>query len=106
MTTLMCCRDKQRLMPGAISWLLASVCCLAMMLHSALGANLPPGFSETVLPGPVEGGWGEAVGMTFDTTGRMYVWERTGKVWIQDATDTSASVLLDIAEEVGAWSDH
>src|SRR4051812_27232156 len=105
MITLTCCTDKRRLMPVAIT-LLVTVCFLAIKFNSALAANLPAGFTETIISGPVEGGWREAVGMTFDTNGRMYVWERGGKVWIQDTNDASASILIDIAEEVGAWSDH
>ena len=69
-------------------------------------ANVPVGFSETSIPGPYAGNWNDAVGLTFETNGRMYVWERTGRVWIKDPGDTNYSVLLDISAEVGAWEDH
>src|SRR5689334_11271793 len=65
------------------------------------GATVPPGFSESSVPGP----WSDAVGVYFESNGRMYVWERTGKVWIKDASDNSPTLLLDISEEVGAWQD-
>src|ERR1051325_6943102 len=71
------------------------------MASNASGANVPPGFTETPLSGP----WQDAVGLTSETNGRMYVWERTGRVWIKDPGDTP-SLLLDISEEVGAWEDH
>jgi glucose/arabinose dehydrogenase len=65
-------------------------------------STVPPGFTESVLSGP----WPDAVGITFENNGRMYVWERTGKVWFKDPGDPSPSLLLDISEEVGAWEDH
>lgn len=65
-------------------------------------AAVPPGFSES----PISGPWSDAVGMAFEENGRMYVWERTGRVWFKDPSDTSPSLLLDIGEEVGAWEDH
>ena len=43
--------------------------------------------------------------MTFENNGRMYVWERTGRVWFMEP-NTSPTLLLDISEEVGAWNDH
>src|SRR5262249_5981258 len=67
-----------------------------------LAATGAPGFTETIISGP----WPDAVGITFETTGRMYVWERTGKLWFKDPGDPSPSLLLDISEEVGAWEDH
>src|SRR4051794_10097928 len=106
MTTLMCCTDKRRLLPVAISWLLLTACWLAISLNLARAANLPPGFSETVIPGPINGGWGESVGMTFESNGRIYAWERSGRVWVQDPGDAVFSLLIDISEEVGAWVDH
>ena len=63
---------------------------------------MPPGFTESVISGP----WPDAVGITFENNGRMYVWERTGRLWFKDPGDPSPSLLLDISEEVGAWEDH
>jgi PKD repeat protein len=65
-------------------------------------ASVPLGFTESPVPGP----WSDAVGTAFETNGRMYVWERTGKVWFQDPGETSPTLLLNISEEVGAWEDH
>jgi hypothetical protein len=36
----------------------------------------------------------------------MWVWERGGRVWIKDPSDSGFSLLLDITEEVGNWDDH
>jgi len=71
----------------------------------ARGATLLSGFSETTINGPTGGGWSEAVGISFDETGRTYVWERQGRVWIREYGATSWSSLIDIAEEVGGWRD-
>jgi beta-lactam-binding protein with PASTA domain/PKD repeat protein len=71
-----------------------------------IAANLPSGFSESTVPGPTGNNWNEAVGMTFDATGRMYVWERAGKVWIREYGTTTWQLLLDISEEVGSWGDY
>jgi len=43
-----------------------------------MAATLPPYFVEET----VGGEWNEACGLTFDETGRIYVWERGGRVWI------------------------
>src|SRR5437867_12964368 len=65
-------------------------------------ATVPPGFTQNVISGP----WPDAVGITFEDNGRMYVWERTGKVWFKDPTDSSFTKLLDISQEVGDWGDY
>ena len=51
------------------------------------------------------GGFEQAVGLTFDANGRMYVWEKQGKIWIVENGVKSSSPLLDISEEVGNWRD-
>src|SRR5437867_629837 len=67
-----------------------------------LAATVPPGFTETIVSGP----WTNAVGVAFENNGRMYVWEGTGQVWFKDPGDANYTLLLDISEEVGLWSDH
>ncbi len=79
--------------------LLASVLCLN-------AASLPAGFTETPVPGPSAGNWNEAVGITFNPAGRMFVWERNGRVWFRDASETNFTQLLDLSEEVADWGDH
>src|SRR5262249_33068081 len=41
-----------------------------------------------------------------DQTGRMFVWERGGRIWFKDPAESSFTQLLDISEEVGDWEDH
>jgi PKD repeat protein len=85
---------------------------VAIALCGLVGATnlsaqtLIPGFSQTVVPGPTAGEWNEAVGIHFESNGRMWVWERGGRVWFKDTTDAAPTLLLNISEEVGAWDDH
>lgn len=66
-------------------------------------ATLPQGFVEE----PVASNWTAPVGLTFSKNGnRMYVWEKSGKVWIVENGVKAATPLIDINEEVGDWGDH
>jgi glucose/arabinose dehydrogenase len=65
-------------------------------------ASLPPDFRDDAVPGP----WEFAVGATFDADGRLFVWEKAGRVWIVEDGLASSTPLLDISDEVGDWSDH
>lgn len=63
----------------------------------------PTGFVEET----IGEGWYLAVGMTFSEDGeQMYVWEKTGKVWIVENGEKLPEPLIDISEEVGEWGDH
>jgi len=64
-------------------------------------ATLPSGFTETA----VGSGWNEVVGLTVAPDGRLYAWERGGKVWLVENGVKSATPFIDISEEVGAWRD-
>lgn len=46
------------------------------------------------------------VGLTFDNQGKMYVWEKGGKVWIYQNGQKLPNPLIDIHEEVGDWNEH
>jgi glucose/arabinose dehydrogenase len=69
---------------------------------SSIAATLPPNFTEQQLGGT----WNEAVGLTFASDNRMYVWERGGRVWIVENGVKSAQPFLDISDEVGGWRDY
>ena len=46
----------------------------------------------------------QAVGVTFDSSERMWVWERGGLVWYVHSNGTKApQPMIDISEEVGSW---
>ncbi len=82
------------------------ICLVLEGLGGLSAATVPAGFTDTVIPGPSGGSWNEAVGITFDITGRMFVWERGGRVWFKDPGDASFTKLLDISAEVGEYGDH
>ena len=65
-------------------------------------ATLPPGFRDDPVPGP----WEVAIGATFDASGRLFVWEKSGRVWVVADGVASTTPLIDLSEEVGDWSDH
>jgi hypothetical protein len=82
---------------------------VAAALATATVAHPPDGFADRALP--VQ--FNEAVGLCFDPTGRMYVWEKSGRVWTVDDIGPggtggarSEQPLIDLSEEVGNWGDH
>ncbi|MFM9958141.1 MAG: PQQ-dependent sugar dehydrogenase [Phycisphaerales bacterium] len=64
-------------------------------------AALPVGFVETVLNIDVN----QPVGLTFSASGRMFIWEKEGRVWIVENGVRLPTPLIDISEEVGNWRD-
>ena len=89
-----------------MSWRRAAVTLggiLALALfHAPLHASLPPGFVEQTIGGT----WNEAVGLTFAADGKMFVWERGGRVWLVEDGVRHETPVIDISEEVGAWQDY
>ncbi len=70
---------------------------------NALFSQLPPDFNDQL----VSIGWSLANGITFDEEGNMYVWEKSGIVYMADDEGNKISTpLIDISEEVGNWRDH
>lgn len=85
--------------------LLFRSCAGLLLLPTPAGSHaqsLPPNFSDAL----VMGGWDAPVGATWDANGRMYVWEKAGRVWIVDNGVKLTPPLIDISEEVGNWRDH
>ncbi|RME96953.1 MAG: hypothetical protein D6772_11100 [Bacteroidetes bacterium] len=62
---------------------------------------LPPEFYNE----EVGDGWDMPVGLTFDTNGQGYVWEKAGRVFILTPEGKVEEPLIDISEEVMNWSD-
>jgi len=80
----------------------ATAVAVSLLAGTTLAATLPSGFIEE----SIGGSWNEAAGMTFDDNGRMYVWERGGRIWIVNNGVKSAQPMLDISDEVGGWRDY
>ncbi|MCB0587139.1 MAG: PQQ-dependent sugar dehydrogenase [Phaeodactylibacter sp.] len=65
--------------------------------------GLPDEFYDEKYMGPFE----FPTGITFDDTGRMFIWEKSGVVYIADTTGhLFQEPLIDISEEVANWKDH
>src|SRR5215472_642601 len=67
--------------------------------HPARVSSLPAGFTDTSVNRPDGRPWDNAAGVAFADGGRMFVWERAGRVWLSDAA-TRSEPLIDISDEV------
>jgi chitodextrinase/glucose/arabinose dehydrogenase len=54
------------------------------------------------------GGWTGATGFVFDPTGRLYVWEKAGRVYTLENKNGQFDkrLLIDFSEEVANYNDH
>lgn len=75
--------------------------CLMIVLAAAPAWALPPNFFDE----SIADDWNQAVGVTFASDGRMFVWEKAGRVWNVENGVKAATPLIDISEEVGDWRD-
>lgn len=74
----------------------------AVTIASPLHAHtLPPNFIDQVY---VEG-WQQATGLAWGPDGKLYVWEKAGRVWVVEDGKRHDHPLIDISEEVGDWRD-
>lgn len=64
-------------------------------------AQMPTNFQDN----SYASGFNGVNGITFDANGRMYAWEKEGRVHIRN-TDGSWSLLMDISEEIDPVGDH
>lgn len=68
-----------------------------LFLHYSYG-QYPPGFLEESL-----GSWDLPMGVGFDHSNKMYVWERDGRVY--SFSNNQKNLLIDIREEVATYGD-
>lgn len=88
---------------GEIRLLLACLFFSLLVLPgAALNAQLPDQFTDQL----VVDNFPDAVGITFDESGQMYAWLKSGKVMVVQGDSVLPNPLLDISEEVGKWADH
>lgn len=69
-----------------------------------------PAHTQQIIPDGFSSEWlnlefNLAIGLTFDGEGRMYVWEKAGKIWLVEDEIKSVEPLLDISDEVGDFGD-
>ncbi|MFZ1497724.1 MAG: PKD domain-containing protein, partial [Saprospiraceae bacterium] len=72
---------------------------LSFLIFPIFTSAQPSGFSNQLYMG----NWNQVVGFTFDANGRMFAWEKSGKVWI--VQNNTKTLMIDISEEVGDWRD-
>ncbi len=63
---------------------------------------IPPHFNQQVVVADVN----RAIGITFDSTGRMFFWEKRGVVYVVENGIKIEPPLLDISDEIRAGGDH
>ncbi|MBI3852835.1 MAG: PQQ-dependent sugar dehydrogenase [Verrucomicrobia bacterium] len=86
----------------AQSILVSLVCFGVLSSVRVYATTLPADFVEQTIGGT----WNEAVGLTVAPDGRMFVWERAGRVWIvENGTNKLAQPLIDINDEVAGYRD-
>lgn len=88
----------------ALRTVLPTLPCIALtcLMTPAQSHVVPTGFGDAL----VMGGWSGPVGCTWDVNGRMYVWEKRGRVWIVENGVRLTTALVNIDQEVGNWGDH
>src|SRR5579862_1954138 len=89
--------------PSLFGWRSRCLCVLLALMGAAGDASassLPPGFTELNIARPDERPWQDAAGIAFAGDGRMFVWERAGRVWIVGASKKSVQPLIDLSDEV------
>lgn len=83
--------------------LIAGLFLLSISTFGATQVRYPDNFTDETFGGS----WNFPVGLVFDQTGRAFVWEKEGKVYIVDTLGNRLpNPLIDISEEVLDWWDH
>jgi glucose/arabinose dehydrogenase len=72
---------------------------ISIVLSISTFAQFPAGFSKVSV-----GNFDGPLGLTFDNDGRMFVWERTGKVF--KVENNVKTLVIDIEEEVVTYGDY
>ena len=80
----------------ALLWILLS----SLWLTGAVAASLPAGFAEVAIARPDGRAWAEAMGLAFDGDGRLFVYERAGRVWLIDPAQPVNRPIVDLSAEV------
>ncbi|MGC2459497.1 MAG: PQQ-dependent sugar dehydrogenase, partial [Steroidobacteraceae bacterium] len=73
---------------------------LAASSHTARASSLPAGFADASVSRPDGQPWDGAAGVAFADDGRMFVWERTGRVWLAAGASARSEPVIDLSDEV------
>ncbi|WP_435353946.1 PQQ-dependent sugar dehydrogenase [Emticicia sp. SJ17W-69] len=75
---------------------------ILLIFFGLISQAQPSGFIDEVISNE----WNSPTGLTFDANGRMYVWEKSGKVFIVENGIKQKLPIIDISEEVLNYGDH
>ncbi|MCI5084058.1 MAG: PQQ-dependent sugar dehydrogenase [Saprospiraceae bacterium] len=76
---------------------------LLLIANTIIYAQLPSEFYDQVL----YDNFSDIMGITFDEEGRLFLWEKDGKVWlVEEEGNLPTTPLLDLSDEVSNWKDH
>ena len=75
---------------------------LAAASYTARASSLPAGFADTLVNRPDGRPWDNAGGVAFAEDGRMFVWERTGRVWLLGDAPMASEPLVNLSDEVSS----
>lgn len=89
-------------LPCSSRWSVWAVALIAILVFQAPLAAQPSGFVEE----EIGSGWQSPVGATFAADGRMFVWDKAGRVWIVENDQRLPTPLIDLSDEVGNWRDY
>ena len=101
-------RDRQSANTPLMHLLVVKRLLLILALLTASAHATPPsGFVQSQILRPDGQSWNEAISLEFDPSGRLWVGERGGRIWIlDDPHAVNTDPFIDISDEVGAWRDH
>src|SRR5450631_2848593 len=86
--------------PGRLWFSVLGLVLLAAASSATSASSLPAGFSDAAVSRPDGRAWDDAAGVVFADDGRMFVWERSGRVWLAAGAATGAEALIDLSDEV------
>src|ERR1700733_12656003 len=85
----------------ARAWLWVVGIVLLATWSQARASSLPSGFADTSVSRPDGRAWDGAAGVVFADDGRMFVWERSGRVWLAGGgAPARTTPVIDLSDEV------
>src|ERR1700689_1935389 len=86
---------------AARAWLWVVGIVLLATWSQLRASSVPSGFADTSVSRPDGRAWDGAAGVVFADDGRMFVWERGGRVWLAGgAAPARTTPLIDLSDEV------
>ena len=86
-------------------WLTVVLVAVGLCAAATNAATLPAGFSTVAVVRPDGRAWEQAEGLVSAPDGRLFIWERSGRVWIVGGRLASTAPALDLSDEVSTIGD-